>query len=186
MKLTEIDAQRLASEVEGWMERRAGWSSNALHVNGRKPPRPALAERDRQKTGAARAVVSLHLCARGDRTVTAQVAEACFRFVWRWVYAPPWMTTSEVEAMGLGELRVEQVGNAPDEALALVMVAARGRLRLAQKKSVPAAEVAAMTGLTEDYLRKLAKGGELERAVAPGSGVVSYSSRSVGKLVTRF
>jgi hypothetical protein len=132
VKLTEVDPQRLASEVEGWMERRSGWSSNALHVQGRRPPRPALAERDRQKTGVARAVVSLHLFARGDRTVAAQVAEACFRFVWRWVYAPPWTTTSEVEVMGLGELRVEQVTKAPDEALALVMVAARGRLRLSE------------------------------------------------------
>lgn len=185
MKLTEIDPQRLASEVEGWMERRAAWSSTALHVQGRKPPRPALADRDHQKTGVARAVVSLHLFARGDRTVTAQVAEACLRFVWRWVYAPPWMTTNEVETMGLGELRVEQSAKAPDEALALVLVAARGRLRLAQKKSVPAAEVAAMTGLTEDYLRKLAKGGELERVLSPAGGG-AYSNRSVGKLVTRF
>ena len=180
MKLTEVDPQRLASEVEGWMERRAGWSSNALHVQGRKPPRPALAESDRQKTGVARAVVSLHLFARGDRAVTAQVAEACFRFVWRWVYAPPWMTTSEVEAMGLGEMRVEQVVGAPDEALSLVLTATRGRLYLAQKKAVPAAEMAAITGLTEDYLRKLAKGGTLERVE------VGYSCRSATKLVARF
>lgn len=182
MKLIEVDPQRFAREVESWMERRATWSSNALHVHGhgRKPPKSPLAERDRCKTGVAAAVVSLHLFARGDAMVTPQVAEACFRFVWRWVYAPPWMTTSEVEAMDLGELRVEQVGGAPDEALVLVLVAARGRLLLAQKKAVLAADLAAITGLTEDYLRKLAKGGTLERVE------VGYSCRSATKLVARF
>lgn len=102
MKVEDIDAGKLARFVEQEMERRLSWAANALYIAG-QPPRAAVRDEEAIDYGmgrseAARAVVMLHLFVASDGAKLDRVsAELALRFVWRWIYAPPFTTTSHAD-----------------------------------------------------------------------------------------
>lgn len=113
MSVEAIDAGKLALFVEQEMERRLSWAANALYIAG-LPPRAAVRDEEaidygRGRSEAARAVVMLHLFVASEGAKLDRVsAELALRFIWRWIYAPPFTTTSHadqvpVDLLGMGE-----------------------------------------------------------------------------------
>lgn len=105
MKVEDIDAEKLALFVEAEMERRLSWSSNALYIATR-PPRAvvrdeATMDEDAGQSEAARAVRMLHTFVVASDPAHAVAAELALRFLWRWIYAPPFMTTTRADAAPL-------------------------------------------------------------------------------------
>lgn len=120
MKIYDIDVEQLALAVEREMERRLSWSSNALYIAGH-PPRAVVrdeeaVDEDAGKSEAARAVKLLCMFLAGT-TDDRLAAELALRFLWRWVYAPPFMSTSEADALSLFMMmqNVVVVGEKPED-----------------------------------------------------------------------
>lgn len=122
MKLEDIDVEKLALFVELEMERRLSWAANALYIAGR-PPRATVRDEeaideDRGKSEAARAVRLLHAFAMSGACDVEEAPELALRFLWRWVYAPPFLSTSAADAAPLSLLRYgieADEGAAPEE-----------------------------------------------------------------------
>jgi hypothetical protein len=139
VKVENIDAEKLALFVEAEMERRLSWSSNALYIATR-PPRAVVRDEeavddDRGKSEAARAVRLLHAFVVDSEPAHAVAAELALRFLWRWIYAPPFMSTSRADAAPLEFVsRVEADDDDPLEERQLAYLMYRAGWILARAK----------------------------------------------------
>lgn len=177
MKLAQVDPVSLGAFVERELRRRLSWAWNALRTPGvamGDPPQPDYG----QLTEAAKAARGLAVYAKTGAGLSVDEAELYFRFLWRWVYAPPFMTTAQADALDLRDGVPTIGGGEEDEALKLVLWATRGRILLARRKGVVSSELEALTGYTRDYLRKLARSNVLTRKSANVEGGVLYSAES--------
>lgn len=139
MKVEDIDAVKLALFVEAEMERRLSWSSNALYIATR-PPRAvvrdeATVDEDAGQSEAARAVRLLHAFVVDSDPAQSVAAELALRFLWRWIYAPPFMTTTRADAAPLEVVsRVEADDDDPLEERHLAYLMYRAGWILARAK----------------------------------------------------
>ena len=115
MKIEDIDVNKVALFVEQEMERRLSWAANALTVEDR-PPRAIdlrdadVIEADMGKSEAARAVHIIHAFVAGSYSVPMSV-ELAFRFVWRWIYAPPFISTTGADGLGWDDMAIIPIGD---------------------------------------------------------------------------
>lgn len=115
MKIEDIDVNKVALFVEQEMERHLSWAANVLTVEDR-PPRAIdlrdadVIEADMGKSEAARAVHIIHAFVAGSYSVPMAV-ELAFRFVWRWIYAPPFISTTGADGLGWDDMAIIPIGD---------------------------------------------------------------------------
>ena len=115
MKIEDIDVNKVALFVEQEMERRLSWAANALTVEER-PPRAIdlrdadVIEADMGKSEAARAIHIIYAFVAGSYSEPMAV-DLAFRFVWRWIYAPPFISTTGADGLGWDDMAVIPIGD---------------------------------------------------------------------------